>query len=370
MTRRGAVLGAAGLVASAAPSHAESRLDESSISAIAESEIAAGRIPGAVIVIGRRDRVLYRAAFGHRVLGDRPVAMTTDTIFDLASLTKPVATATAIMQLIDAGLLELDAPAAHYWRDFGRNGKQAITIRHLLTHYSGLRADLDLSQGWTGAEPAMQMVVGDTPIAPPGERFLYSDIGYLALGAIVERVAVTEFSAYCAERIFAPLQMSDTLFRPADRSRVAPTQDIPGYPHWGDAHDATTRWMGGVSGSAGLFSTADDLALFLRMLLARGVVGRTRVLSSESARRLVAPQTPPRAPRARSLGWDVGGPRGFGLFPRRSFGHLGYTGGMMWAHIPARVWLVALTHRVYPDGRGDADPLRRRLMSAVESLCT
>ena len=371
LTRRAACAGATATMLCAYPPLADASergLDTDALSRLVDNEIAARRIPGAVILIGRRDDVLWRYTSGSRVLGANPAPMTADTIFDLASLTKPVATATAIMQLVDGGAIQLDMPASRYWPEFGRNGKDAITIRQLLTHYSGLRADMDLSQGWTGHDPAMAMIAALSPIAPPGEAYLYSDIGYLTLGEIVQRVAMMPFDAYCAAHIFAPLGMTDTLFRPQDLQRVAPTQDIPGHPHWGDAHDATTRWMGGVSGSAGLFSTADDLGKFVRMLLHRGSTTGAHILNEQSAIRLMTRQTRWSAPHARTLGFEVGGSKGLALFPANSFGHLGFTGGMIWANPRSEAWVIALTHRVYPDGSGDATALRRGIMSGVRSI--
>ncbi len=340
------------------------------IAALTQTEIKASRIPGAVILIGTRDKVLYRRAFGYRMLNPKAEPMTVDTIFDLASLTKVVATTPSVMQLVERGKLKLDDPAASIWPQFGFNGKDRISVRDLLTHYSGIRADLDLSREWSGYDTAMRMIIAEKPLARAGTRFLYSDINFEILGELVRRVSGSTLDSYCREHIFAPLKMKDTGFLPPPglRDRIAPTQDLPGRVHWGRVHDATARRMGGVSGHAGLFSTADDLAIYARALLNSGVEDGVRVLSEKSVKEMTARQSPPDGLRARGLGWDMGGPDGYSTFPNASYGHLGFTGAMIWIDPSTGIYAIVLTNRSYPDGKGDAGPLRKAIFDLLTNV--
>ncbi len=350
--------------------HAHSALTASDlvpIDILARDEIAAGRIPGAVILIGSGDTVVYRKAFGNRSLKPAPEPMKLDTIFDLASLTKVVATTPAIMELVEQGKLQLDAPVARYWPAFGANGKQAITLRDLMTHYSGMHADLDLRIPWSGYNTAMDKLIAEKPTAPPQTRFLYSDENFEVLGELVRRVSGQPLDAFCAAHIFGPLGMTHTEFLPpaALRDQIAPTEDTGGKVHWGDVHDATARWMGGVSGHAGVFSTAGDLAIYARMLLDGGAGNGVRILNRKSVEEMTTRESPPSAPRARGLGWDVGGLEGYSMFPDGSYGHLGYTGTLIWVDPGAGTYVIILTNRVYPDGKGDALPLRKGVLELV-----
>jgi len=338
--------------------------DFAPVSSIVAQEIAKRHIPGAVILIGNSGADLYRQAFGTRVLGAR--SMTMDTIFDLASLTKPIATTTAVMQLVEAGKLDLDAPAARYWPAFAANGKADITLRQLLTHYSGLPPDLDLSRDWKGYDTAMAMIVA---AKPRGADYLYSDLNFLILGELVRRVSGQPLDRYCRQHIFRPLGMRDTGFlpSPALHDRIAPTEDNQGHVHWGDVHDAAARMMGGVAGHAGLFSTADDLKVFARMLLNHGEANGVRILSPESVDRMTRIQSPPRS-HTRGFGWDLGGPDGDTYFPVDSYGHLGFTGTMIWISPRLGIFAIVLTHRVYPDGNGEAGPLRQAILDLLGKL--
>lgn len=330
------------------------------IDAIVRDEIAAGRLPGAVVVIGDRERVLYRRAFGARQLRPETLPMTEDTIFDLASLTKPVATATAVMQLAETGKLDLDRPAAAYWPEFAAHGKDGITLRHLLTHYSGLRADLDMGKKWSGRDAARGLIVQERPEAPPGSRYLYSDINFEVLGEIVEKASGQPLDAYCREHIFAPLEMRDTGFTPPPSARIAPTEG----GRKGVVHDPTAYRMGGVAGHAGLFSTADDLARFARMLLDGG----ENVLRVASLQSMSEPQSPAGQPRLRGLGWDLAAPFSANreaLPPLGAYGHTGFTGTSLWLDPVSGLYVILLTNRVHPDGKGDVKLLRERLAAAV-----
>src|SRR5208283_2983762 len=236
---------------------------------IVEKELREGKLPGAVVVAGTPEGVAYRRAFGYRSLEPRQLPMTEKTIFDVASLTKVVATTTAIMQLAEKGKLRLDAPVARYWPAFRAKGKKDITVRQLLTHYSGLRPDLDLTPGWSGYKTAMRMIVREKPVCRPGTCYIYSDINFEILGDIVRRVSGKPLNVYCSKNIFKPLGMTDTFFNPSRRLRalIAPTEYYEGNMRCGIVHDPACHKMGGMAGHAGLFSTADDLSRFARMLL-------------------------------------------------------------------------------------------------------
>ncbi len=345
-------------------------LDLEPIGGIVRAEIEAGKIPGAVIEIGQGKRVIYRAAFGYRELEPRRLAMTPDTIFDLASLTKPVATSIAIMQLHERGRLDLDAPAARYWPRFGFHGKERITVRELLTHYSGLRADLDLGRKWNGNGAALKMIAAQAPLYPPGTHYQYSDINFEALGEIVRRVSGLALDVYCQARIFGPLGMTDTGFRPpvAKRDLIAPTGYVDGKLRLGLVNDPTAARMGGVAGHAGLFSTADDLAIFARMLLNNGQSRGVRILTVHSMGEMTIPQSPDGAVRPRGLGWDLAAPLASNrdqLLPVGSYGHTGFTGTMLWVDPVSATYVVILTNRTYPNGAGDAGPLRKKILALV-----
>ena len=314
--------------------------------------------------------MVYRRAFGNRERLPVRQPMTEDTIFDLASLTKVVATAPAVMQLVERGQLRLDDPVARSWPAFGAHGKARITVRQLLTHYSGLRPDLDLTAKWSGYDAALERIVAERPRAAPGSRFRYSDIDFEVLGELVHRVSGQPLEAYCAEHIFRPLGMDDTGFRPspARRERIAPTTYSRGHLVWGQAHDPTASRMGGVAGHAGVFSTADDLALFAQMILNRGRANGVQILSPATVEMMTAPQNPPGAPIRRGLGWDIDSPFAapwHARFGDRSFGHTGYTGTALWIDPVSQTFVIILTNRVHPNDNGDVQPLRIAIAKLV-----
>ncbi|MBI2313646.1 MAG: DUF1343 domain-containing protein [Betaproteobacteria bacterium] len=339
------------------------------ITGIVRREVALGSIPGAVVIVGNRERDLLRLAAGHRALAPRREPMTEDTVFDLASLTKVVCTAPAVIQLAERGKLVLDAPAARYWPAFRRNGKDAITVRQLLTHYSGLRAGL-AHGGGSGPGAALRRVAAENPAATPGAAYLYSDINFIVLGELVRRASGLTLDRYCARHLFRPLGMTHTQFRLARglRGKIAPTEFRGGRLLRGEVHDPTARRMGGVAGHAGLFSAADDLAAFARMLLAGGRSDGTRVLAPESISAMLAPQSPPGAPRQRGLGWDIGSGNGNGTLPAGFAGHAGYTGTSLWLDPVSDLFLIVLTNRVHPDGRGNVKPLRQAIAERVSDV--
>ncbi len=372
------IAGASGAPAAPADSFSEVPGDErlGPIAEVVEEAVRAGKCPGAVVLVGNQGIVIYRRAFGLRAVVPQKLPMTPDTIFDMASLTKVVATTPAVMQLVEQGKIRLDDAVAEYWPEFKANGKGEITVRELLTHYSGLRPDLDLKPEWSGYEIAMRMILAERPVAPPGTRWIYSDVNFEVLGELVRRVSGQPLEVYCANHIFEPLGMKETCFKPAvnlraDLRRVAPTQyknGTTGKMLWGEVHDPTAYNMGGVAGHAGLFSTADDLAIFAQMILCGGSYGGARVLSPASVEKMTSPESPPNKAAVRGLGWDIDSPhsstRGE-LFPVGSFGHTGFTGTSIWIDPTSKTYLILLTSRLHPEGKGDVLGLRARLATIV-----
>jgi uncharacterized protein YbbC (DUF1343 family) len=345
----------------------------SAISGIVEKAVNESRIPGAVVLVGNRDRVIYREAFGYRSLVPEKTSMTPDTIFDISSLTKVVATTTAVMQLVEKGKLLLDKPVVRYWPAFRGRGKDKITVRQLLTHYSGLRADLDMRHAWSGRKEALKRIIAEKPVSLPGTRFVYSDINFIILGELVERISGQPLDVYCTRHIFQPLRMKDTSFKPGDslRDRIAPTE-YNNRPKetilHGQVHDPTARRMDGVAGHAGLFSTADDLSLFARMILDGGRAADARILSPLTVEKMTTAQSPPGKMTLRGLGWDIDSPfsscRG-ALFPVGSFGHTGFTGTSIWIDPGSKTYVIILTSRLHPDGKGNARSLRSEIATVV-----
>jgi uncharacterized protein YbbC (DUF1343 family)/CubicO group peptidase (beta-lactamase class C family) len=336
------------------------------LDSIVRYAIREGQIPGAVLLVGHNGQVVYRKAFGNRSLEPRREPMTVDTIFDIASLTKVVATTTAVMQLVEKGEVRLNDPVSKYIPEFAENGKEDITVRNLLTHYSGLRGDLDLVQPWQGRDAALRMAFAEKPVNSPGSQFLYSDINFITLGVLVERVSGTTLDRYCAQKIFIPLRMTRTRFLPPTpwRSKIAPTEyDEQGKMLRGIVHDPTSRRMGGVTGHAGVFSTADDLSKFAQALL-----GGSPILSKEIIEKMTTPQQPPTSQVLRGFGWDIDSPyssnRGE-LLPVGSFGHTGFTGTSIWIDPTTRTYVILLTNSVHPRGKGTAISLRSRIATAV-----
>lgn len=329
-------------------------------------------MPGAVILVGNSQEIVYRKAFGFRQVRPESLLMTEDTIFDLASLTKVVATTTAVMQLVEQGRLRLDDRVSRYWPEFRAKGKGGITVRNLLTHYSGLRADLRLKPAWHGYEAALHKMASEKPIAPAGKVYVYSDINFDVLGELVRRISGRRLDEYCASNIFGPLGMKDTMFRPSPSvlGRVAPTEYTKGRLLRGEVHDPISHAMGGVAGHAGLFSTADDLSVFARMLLSRGTLNGVKILNPESIELMTSPQSPANSPKLRGLGWDIEAPFCSNRedFSAGAYGHLGYTGTSLWIDPVTGMYVIILTNRVYPDGKGDVKELRdgvRTIISAA-----
>jgi uncharacterized protein YbbC (DUF1343 family)/CubicO group peptidase (beta-lactamase class C family) len=371
----------------------ETKLRE--IDARIEQAITDHQIPGGVLWM-ERNGAAYHRAYGNRALVPAVEKNTEDTIYDAASLTKVTATAPSIWLLIQAGKIALDTPISTYIPEW-RTGNPAcrdrrdrlsstdpacwrdeITIRHLLTHTSGLRPDLTLTDTWTGFDEAWRRAMSEEVLQRPGGAFRYSDINYILLGEIVHRVSGEPLDQFSRKHIFEPLGMMDTQFYPcsgalpcadgvlkhAATPRIAPTEMTDGVMLRGVVHDPTSRRMGGVAGHAGMFTTASDLAKFARALLNGG----RGVLTPNIVRQMTSVQSPPGVAVRRAGGFDIDSgfsrPRG-ALFPLGSYGHTGWTGGMIWIDPYSRTFYVFLSNRVHPDGKGNVLPLQRDLGTLV-----
>ena len=263
---------AAGSVAPVPPKSAAPAVRLGQVDSIIQQAIADG-LPGAVLLVGHNGSVIYRKAYGNRALEPKREAMTIDTIFDMASLTKVVATTTAVMQLFEQGKIRMNDPVAKYVSEFAQNGKEDVTIRQLMTHFSGLAPDVDLTPAWDSKESAYRLSFAKTPTQAPGSAFVYSDTNFIVLGALIERVSGETLDAYTIRHIFTPLKMTHTRFAPPAlwRAKIAPTEyDENNHMIRGVVHDPRARRMAGVAGHAGLFSTADDLSKFAQTLLNGG----------------------------------------------------------------------------------------------------
>jgi uncharacterized protein YbbC (DUF1343 family)/CubicO group peptidase (beta-lactamase class C family) len=325
--------------------------------------IADGRCPGGVLWLERAGAV-HQRAFGLRALEPAREAMSAETVFDAASLTKVIATTTAVLQLSERGALSLDARVSEILPEFRGAGKEAITLRQLLTHTSGLRAGLPSKPAWSGAAEALARACAEPRPDPPGTVFRYSDLNFILLGEVVRRVSGRALDVYCAAEIFGPLRMRDTGFLPGEKARVAPTERLTDGVLRGVVHDPTARRMGGVAGHAGLFTTAADLARFARMLLGGGELEGVRVLRAETVAAMTRVQTPAAVAARRGLGWDIDSPyalpRG-AWFPIGSFGHTGWTGTSLWIDPFSHTFVIFLSNRNHPTESGNVSALRRAL---------
>lgn len=343
-------------------------------------------LPGAVVIVGHDGHVVFRRAYGMRSLEPTREAMTVDTIFDMASLTKCLVTATAVMQLYQRGALHFDDPVAKYLPAFAANGKQDITIRDLLTHYSGLPPDLPLTEPWEGKGTAYRMAFAIAPARPPGEKFVYSDINFIVLGALVEKLSGMTLNGYQQRYIAHPLGLAHMRYLPPESwiPEIAPTQyehgaaayGVPGLPTGpgdvmlrGVVHDPTSRRMGGVAGHAGLFSSADDVAAYAQNLLDR-LAGRPSrfPLSQRALNLMVKPEQPAGGKALRGFGWDIDSPyssnRGT-IFPVGSFGHTGFTGTSLWMDPTSDTYVVILANSVHPNGPKRITVLRGEIADAA-----
>ena len=337
------------------------------LDALLREAVEKGDAPGAVLLVAHNGAVVYRKAYGNRAIEPAREPMTPDTVFDIASLTKVVATTTCVMRMVQLGQVKLNDPVAKYIPEFAHNGKGEVTVRQLMTHYSGLPADLELKPYWRGLEEGYTRANEVKLVSPPGSTFLYSDVNFIVLGELVQRVSGMPLNQYAQTYIFGPLAMSMTMFNPPEtwKPRIAPTQrdDHNGTMMRGEVHDPTARAMGGVAGHAGVFSTADDLGKFAQVLLNGGAP----ILSPLIVEKMTTPQQPPNMTNVRGLGWDIDSPfssnRG-DLLPVGSFGHTGFTGTSLWIDPTTNTYVILLTNAVHLK-YGNVISLRTEVATAV-----
>jgi CubicO group peptidase (beta-lactamase class C family) len=336
------------------------------IGAAVQAGIDKGELPGAVVVVLKGDRIVLRQAYGQRVRQPEPTLMTEDTVFDLASLTKPIVTALGILLLMEEGKLSIDDLLARHLPAFARKETDGITLVQLLVHTSGFIADNPLADYQQGPEEAWRRLFALKPLTTPGTRFTYSDVNYLLLGAVIEKVSGQRLDEFARRRIFEPLGMKETGYLPGPelRRRAAPTERRDGRWLAGEVHDPRSAALGGVAGHAGLFSTADDLAVFARMLLAGGKHEGRVFLRPETLRLYTQGRDVPttKGPGLRTCGWDMqtsySSNRGE-LFPKGiSYGHTGFTGTSLWVDPQSKSAVIFLSNRVHPDGKGNVTRLR------------
>ena len=360
--------------------------------AVIAEAIESKRLPGAVVLVGRKGKIVWLKAYGARAIEPAREPMTTDTIFDLASLTKVVATATSIMILVERGKVRLSDPVSVYIPELKGDGRERITIEQLLTHVSGYAPDFDLRERWTGYDEAIKQLIKEPLLNLPGTRFTYSDIGFITLGEVVARASGMPLDQFAQQNIFEPLRMRNTGFRPSAslQTRIAPTEKRRAQLSYlgdtaanigaegeawlrGQVHDPTSYRMNGVAGHAGLFSTANDLAIYCQMILNGGSYGGVRILAPLTVAEMTRPRVVSSSGNTRGLGWDMNTSystnRG-DLFPLGSFGHTGFTGTSIWIDPASEMFVVFLSNRVHPDGKGDVGPLRGRVASIVAGSVT
>jgi CubicO group peptidase (beta-lactamase class C family) len=345
-----------------------SQMDEEIQRAIAEH-----KLPGGVLWVECKS-TNYHKAFGSRSLIPTREAMTEDTIFDVASLTKVLATVPALMVLYERGKVKLGEPVVTYLPEFRGGGKEAITVRHLLTHTSGFGRGLSQEPDWFDFKSAFNRICAQTLSEPPGTVFRYSDLNFIIVGEMVQRLAGMKLEEFCAQEIFKPLKMVDICFLPSQavRSRIAPTEKVGREVLRGTVHDFKAQGMGGVAGHAGLFTTAADVARFARMILNQGKLDDTRILKADTVNLMTSVQSPAEVQARRGLGWDIDSdfsrPRG-DLFPIGSFGHTGFTGVCLWIDPFSQTFWMFLSNRIHPDPSGNIYSLQKALATlAAEAV--
>jgi CubicO group peptidase (beta-lactamase class C family) len=339
--------------------------------------ISGKAVPGAVVLVGRGGRLAYARASGLRSVCPRDEPMTRDTLFDMASLTKPVATGTSAMLLIQQGKLKPSDLVSKHWPEFAAGGKEKVTVEHLLLHTSGLTADNAIADYADGKAKAFEKIAALKLEAPAGTRFKYSDVGFIVLGELVERLGGMPVDKFAKKHVFEPLKMTDTTFTPPEalKKRIAPTGPRKGKIILGEVHDPRSFAMGGVAGHAGLFSTADDLARYCRMLLRDGELDGVRILDAKTVKLFTEAHAVPVQTKggegkgARSYGWDVdtsySTPRGELFKKGEGCGHTGFTGTSVWIDPGTKTAVIVLTNRVHPDDKGNVTRLRREVGTIV-----
>jgi uncharacterized protein YbbC (DUF1343 family) len=349
---------------------AQGQPDFSPADALINDAIAQKQLPGGVLAVGRKAGVVYEKAYGNRAVQPAPEPMTPDTIFDVASLSKPVGTGTSVLILIDRNKIDPKEKVAKYLPEFGTKGKQDITVEHLMLHRGGLIPDNAEKDYLDGPAKAWERICDLPLISKPGEKFAYTDVGFIVLGKLVEKIDGRPLDRFAAEEIFTPLGMNDTAYNPPDawKPRTAPTQQRKGEWMRGEVHDPRAYAMGGVAGHAGLFSTAADLSKFCRMILNNGELDGKRILSANAIKRISTPYSLPNG-LTRSYGYDVSTrysqPLGHRFARMKSFGHTGFTGTCLWIDPSNDAFFILLTNAVHPDGKGKVLALRRKVSTAV-----
>lgn len=344
--------------------------DLSGIDRVVEEEIEKDNIPGAVVLVGQKDKILYWKAFGFEVKEPFEEVMNKDTIFDLASLTKPIATATSIMILADQGKIELGDYAGKYLPVFACNGKEEVRLQHLLTHTSGLPAytnagELKNAFGTPCPDKVIEKICDMNAVSKPGEKFRYSCLGYITLARIVEVVSGDNIDDFAGKNVFAPLRMKHTSYHPptSREKDIAATQIVDGQLLRGTVHDPLAQLMGGTSGNAGLFSTAYDLSIYCQMLLNSGTWKGVKVLSPEAVSMLTTIQS-----HGRTYGFDVNSSYSWvkGSFaPENAFCHTGYTGTSIVCDPESKVYVIILTNRAHPHDKGTSKQIRTKIADIV-----
>jgi CubicO group peptidase (beta-lactamase class C family) len=351
------------------------RLNE--IDRIVQSGLDRNNMPGAVVLIARRGQIVFLRAYGQRRLRPAPEEMTIDTVFDMASITKPVATATSIMKLVETGKLDLQDPVAKYIPEFAANGKGHITILQLLTHQGGLIPDNSLKDYQDGPDQAFERIYALKTYVEPGSKFVYTDVGFIVLADLVQRVSGMNVHEFSQKHIYRPLGMTETGFLPPDelKRRCATTEqrslDGAGDSqerHWmrGEVHDPRAYELGGIAGHAGLFSTASDLAVFGQMLISNGQYSNVRILKQKTVQQMTRGYTV--SSGIRGLGWDkrtgYSSNRG-DLLSDAAFGHGGFTGTVLWMDPENELIFIFLSNRVHPDGKGSVNALAGRIATVA-----
>lgn len=322
------------------------------------------KMPGCVVMIGHQNSIVLYKAYGQRQLLPEPQPMVKDTVFDMASLTKPIATATSVMLLVEDGKIDLSETVATYVPEFAANGKEAITVRQLLIHSGGLIPDNSIKDYADGVEEAFRRIHELQPYVEPGTKFVYTDVGFIVLAEIVERVSGQTVHEFSQRRIFKPLGMTETGYLPDDelKKRCAPTEQRDEAWIQGEVHDPRAYALGGIAGHAGLFSTASDLARYCQMLIGKGTLQQTTIMAPATVAKMTAAVDV--SSGMRTLGWDMKSPyssnRG-DFFSKSAFGHGGFTGTSMWIDPEKELFVIFLSNRVHPNGRGSVNSIAGRI---------
>lgn len=358
------------LLSSASSAFDHQKLDD--IDQAIETATNESLTPGAVFWLEQRGQT-YANVYGNMSLEPERIPGRIDAIYDSASLTKVVATTPAVMLLVEQEATEIDALVSTYLDNFDNKGKEAITIRHLMTHTSGLKPGIPLtiemngvSKGWIGYEMAIALAKAEEVQHPPGTGFIYSDINFILLGEIIQQVTGQQLEDFTRESVFRPLGMKDTGYIPSQnlRYRTAPTKWWDGKMQRGTPNNPICRRTGGVHGHAGMFTTAADLARYCRMILNNGELDGVRFLQPETVRLMTSVQSPEEVESLRGLGWDIdssySSQRGE-IFPIGGFGHTGFTGPSIWIDPSSETFVIFMSNRIHPDGKGNVVPLRKRL---------